>query len=87
MCAWLHPYSMSKQSGRATTGTRDQAVGGGCGCGGCARESWVGDFHVWGLGIRPNPSKSDPRPNPSESGIHFCRAEMPIQTVKYCLKG
>jgi len=36
-------------------------------------------------GGRPGlkPSESDPLPNPSESGIHFCRFKMPIQTVKY----
>ena len=44
---------------------------------------WVGDFHIWGPGIRPNPSESDSLPNPSESGTHFCRDEMPIQTVQY----
>jgi len=31
----------------------------------------------------PNPPESDPRPNPSESGIHVCRIRTPIQTVKY----
>ena len=45
--------------------------------------TWVGDFHIWGPGIRPNPSESDTLPNPSESGIHFCRVKMPIQTVEY----
>jgi len=39
---------------------------------------WVADFHIWGPGIRPNPSESNclPKPNPSESGTHFCRVEM-----------
>jgi len=27
----------------------------------------VGDPHIWGPGIRPDPSESDPVPNPSES--------------------
>jgi len=44
---------------------------------------WVADFHIWGLGIRPNSSESDSLPNPSESGTHFGRDEMPIQTVQY----
>jgi len=30
-----------------------------------------------------NPSESEPLPNPSESGIHFCRVKMPIQIVQY----
>ena len=43
--------------------------------------TWVGDFHIWGPGIRPNPSESDSLPNPSESGTHFCRVKMPTQTA------
>ena len=43
---------------------------------------WVGDLHILCPGIHPNPSESDPLSNPSESGIHICRAKMPIQTVK-----
>jgi hypothetical protein len=29
------------------------------------------DFHIWGPGIRPNPSESDSLPNPSESGTRL----------------
>ena len=46
-------------------------------------ESWVADFHIWGPGIRPNPSESDSLPNASESENHFSRVKMPIQTVNY----
>ena len=45
--------------------------------------SCVGEFHIWGPQIRPNPSESDSLPNPSESGTRFCRVKMPIQNVKY----
>ena len=46
--------------------------------------SWVGGFGFRGPGIHPNPPpESDPRPNPSESRIHFCQVKMPIQTVQY----
>ena len=40
---------------------------------------WVGDFHIWGPGIRPNPSESDSLPNPSESGTHFSRVKCPYR--------
>ena len=45
--------------------------------------TWVGGFGFRGPGIHSNPPESDPRPNPSESGIHFCRVKMPVQTAKY----
>jgi hypothetical protein len=32
-----------------------------------SEKCWVGDLHIWGPGIRPNPPESDPLPNPSES--------------------
>jgi hypothetical protein len=44
---------------------------------------WVGGFQFRGPGIRLNPPESDPRPNPCESGIHFCRVKWPMQTIKY----
>ena len=43
-----------------------------------AAHAWWGPLLGWGPGIRPNPSESDPLPNPSESGIYFCRVKMPI---------
>jgi hypothetical protein len=47
--------------------------------------AWVGGIHIWGPGIRPNPSEFDPLPNPSETGIHLDRVEMPIQTATYAI--
>jgi hypothetical protein len=44
---------------------------------------WVGDFHIWGPGIRPNPSESDSLSIPSESGTHIFRVILLIQNVRY----